>query len=114
MPMKHASFTTVTKPRLTEIELCAWIGQAAPGDVLEYHRGLFALDRTAFGKFKDTPARAALDLLASRAYALAEQGLAHLVQRRNGADDFSYVAIARPKPKRGPVALSALMLKEAA
>ena len=47
-------------PRLSEIELCAWIAQAEPGAVLEYHRGYLALDRTAFGRFADTPARAAL------------------------------------------------------
>ena len=46
--------------RLTEIELCAWIAQAEPGAVLEYHRGFLALDRTAFGRFAETPARAAL------------------------------------------------------
>jgi len=113
--MKHAPFAAIHPARpLSEIELCAWVAQAAPGEVLEYHRGLLAFDRTAFGKFKDTPARAALDQLASRAYALAEQGLIHLVQRRHGPDDFSYLAIARPKPKHGPVALSTLLFKEAA
>ena len=29
----------IQPPRLTEIELCAWIAQAEPGAVLEYHRG---------------------------------------------------------------------------
>ena len=50
----------IQPPRLSEIELCAWIAQAEPGAILEYHRGFLALDRTAFGRFADTPARAAL------------------------------------------------------
>jgi hypothetical protein len=86
-------------PRLTEIELCAWIAQAAPGAVLEYHRGYLALDRTAFGRLGDTPARRELALLGSRAHDLAERGLIHVVQHRHGPEDYSYFAVARPRRK---------------
>jgi hypothetical protein len=89
----------IQPPRLSEIELCAWIAQAEPGTVLEYHRGFLALDRTAFGRFADTPARAELALLGSRAHDLAERGLVHLVQLRRGPEDYSYLAIARPRRK---------------
>lgn len=41
-------FPAVRNP-LTEIDLCGWIGQAAPGDILEYHRGFLALDTMAQG-----------------------------------------------------------------
>ena len=34
---------------IKEIEFCGWIGQAAPGDVLQYHRGHLALDVTTQG-----------------------------------------------------------------
>ena len=84
-------------PRLIEIELCAWVAQAEPGAVLEYHRGFLALDRTAFGRLGDTPSRRALALLGSRAHDLAERGLVHLVQLRHGPEDYSYFAIARPR-----------------
>src|SRR3954466_11913095 len=77
----------------SEIELCAWIAQATPGAVLEYHRGFLALDRTTFGHFADTPARAALGLLGNRAHDLAERDLVHLVQHRYGVEDYSYFAI---------------------
>jgi hypothetical protein len=87
----------IQPPRLSEIELCAWIAQAEPGEVLEYYRGFLALDRTAFGRFGDTPARAALAQLGSRAHDLAERGLVHLVQLRHGTEDYSYFAIARPR-----------------
>ena len=62
-------------PRLSEIELCAWIAQAEPGAILEYHRGYLALDRTSFGRFADGPARASLSVLGARAHDLAERGL---------------------------------------
>jgi hypothetical protein len=89
----------VAAPRLSEIELCAWVAQAAPGAVLQYHRGYLALDRTGFGRFADSPERAALSLLGARAHDLAERGLVHLVQHRHGPEDYSYFAIARARGK---------------
>ena len=90
---------SVRVPRLTEIELCAWVAQAEPGAVLEYHRGYLALDRTAFGRLGDTPARGALGLLGNRAHDLAERGLVHLVQHRHGPEDYSYFAVARSRSR---------------
>jgi hypothetical protein len=89
----------IRPPRLTEIELCAWIAQAEPGALLEYHRGYLALDRTVFGHLADAPARAVLGMLGNRAHDLAERGLVHLVQLRHGTEDYSYFAIARPRRK---------------
>ena len=97
--MTKAPIIRIPRPRVSEIELCAWVAQAAPGAVLEYHRGYLALDRTAFGRLGDTPARGALGLLGSRAHDLAERGLVHLVQHRHGPEDYSYFAIARARGK---------------
>jgi hypothetical protein len=99
MPVAKPRRRRVKAPRLSEIELCAWLTQAEPGAVLEYHRGFLALDRTAFGRFAETPARAALSILGNRAHDLAERGLVHLVQHRHGIEDYSYFAIARPRRK---------------
>ena len=104
----------IQPPRLTEIELCAWIAQAEPGAVLEYHRGYLALDRTVFGHRADAPARAALGLLANRAHDLAERGLVHLVQLRHGVEDFSYLAIARPRRKGALPDFATLIITEEA
>ncbi|MGF1660565.1 MAG: hypothetical protein ACFCUS_14170 [Rubrimonas sp.] len=113
--MKHAAITTPNSGRpLTEIDLAAWIGQAAPGDILEYHRGFLALDTHSLGSLLDDRDRKELSRVASRAMWAAEQGLVHLVQRRNGDGDFSYLAVARPKPKRAAGTLSALILGDAA
>ena len=100
--------------QITEIELAAWIGQAAPGDILEYHRGFLVLDIMSRGSRLSPPDRAELCLVARRAWWASERGLVHLLQRRHGTDDYSYLAVARPKPMKALVSLSTLLLTEAA
>lgn len=100
--------------RLTEIDLCAWIAQADAGDVLEYHRGALALDRLRGMSKLPSADCDRVHALADCAFAAAEQKLVHLVQHRLGPDRFSYLAIARPKPRRADVALSELLLADAA
>jgi hypothetical protein len=108
------TITTIALPRggITEIEVCAWLGQAAPGDALEYHRGFLALDASPHGPGGHD--RRELRRVARRAFWAAETGLAHLVQRRHGTDDSSYLLIARPRPRTSPVSLSSLLLEEVA
>ena len=100
--------------RLTETAFCAWLGQAHPGDALVYHRGLLALDASPHGQTFQGQNRKELGRVARRACWAAEQGLVHLLQRRNGPDDFTYLAIARPRPKELPATLSSVLLKELA
>lgn len=91
--------TTRPKAPLTEIQFCAWVAQALPGDRLEYHRGFLVLDAfPGLSKLGDNE-RKELSLLGSRAFWTEAQGLVHLVQERLGPDLFSYLAIARPKPR---------------
>jgi len=106
-------FPAVRRP-LNEIDLCGWVGQAAPGDILEYHRGFLALDTMPQGTRLAERDRAELARVARRAWWAAECGLIHLVQRRHRTNDYSYLAIARPKPRRAAVPLSSLLLAEAA
>jgi len=82
--------TRVSGRPLTEIDFLGWLGQAMPGERLIYHRGQLALDRNV-----GSPDR--LSRLADRAHWAATQGFVHLVQRRNGIKDFSYLAIARER-----------------
>ncbi len=100
--------------RLTETDLCGWLGRAAPGEMLEYHRGFLALDSVA--QTHRLPERQRLDLIrvARRAIWAAEHGFAHPVQRRHGTDDYSYLLIARPRPKGPSASLSTLLGAEAA
>lgn len=99
---------------LNEVELCAWIGQASPGDVLEYHRGFLALDKAPFANRLTEAERADLILMSRRALWAAEEGLVHLVQQRLGPDHYRYLAIARPKTEATEQILSSLIDEEAA
>ena len=101
-----------TEP-MTDIAFAVWVGEAAPGDRLEYHRGFLCVDRKA-PLLPATERRRMADL-ADAAYAAFEAGLVHLVQQRIDAGHFAYVAIARPKPRNAPVPQSQpVITKEAA
>ena len=96
---------------ITEIDLCAWLSQAAPQDAFEYHRGFLVLDTDPRISHLAKSDRLELLQVASRARWAAEKQLVHLVQRRLGESLFSYLAIARPRPAMP--ALSSLLLAEA-
>ena len=97
---------------ITEIDLCAWLSQAAPGDALEYHRGFLVLDTDPRISGFANGQRLELIQLANRALWAAEKQLVHLVQRRLGESRFSYLAIARQRPETP--ALSSLLFAEIA
>jgi len=107
--MTTATITTIRpKAPLTEIQFCAWVAQALPGDRLEYHRGFLVIDSfPVLSKLGDNE-RHALTLLAKRAFWTERQGLVHLVQERLGPNLFSYLAIARPKPRGAANAVTQL------
>lgn len=99
---------------LTEASFCAWLGAAAPGDTIVYHRGALARDTCAQLHILATDERVRVARLAGRALRLAEAGFVHLVQRRCGVEDFEYLAIARPRPRRLDRSLMPLLLRNAA
>jgi len=103
-----------TPPAMDELLLSAWVAEAAPGDVIEYHRGFLGLDRTGHGRPMSMEDRAALSRMSNRAFDLAEQGLVHLIQRRLGPDAFSYLAVARPRRRNAPLSLASVLSAEAA
>jgi hypothetical protein len=107
--MTTATITTIRpKGPLTEIQFCAWVAQAMPGDRLEYHRGFLVLDTfDGLSKLGDNE-RNELRLLGTRAFWTEAQGLVHLVQERLGPDLFSYLAIARPKTRSSADAVTQL------
>jgi len=100
--------------RMSDIELCGWLSQAEPGETIEYHRGFLGIDRTPLGQPMSIENRGDLICIAERAMRLAEQGLVHLVQRRLGADTFSYLAVARSRPAGAALSFSTLFAEEAA
>ena len=112
--MTNLNAALTTTQRISEMNFCVWLGQADTGDVLAYHRGFLALDTSSCSLMRAETDRKELVRLARRAWWAAQRGLVHLVQRRNGPDDFTYLAIARPKPKQASVSFSSLLLDEAA
>jgi hypothetical protein len=113
-PVTRITTTSPTDPALDEATFCAWLGAAAPGDAITYHRGALARDTCPQLNLLPPDERVRVARLSSRALKLAEAGLLHLVQRRHGFEDFAYVAVARPKPRRNASAPHALPLKDAA
>jgi hypothetical protein len=111
MSMKHTTVTTTrSASRLSEMEFAGWVGAAAPGDRIEYHRGFLAVDLIVPISGQSRPELVALHKLGIRAYWAAEQRFVHLVQERVGPNHFAYIAIARPKPKRAEVSFTALLV----
>ncbi len=113
--MKHTPIPAIQPDNsVTEIEFCAWVARALPGERLEYHCGFLVLDTFPLFSCLDDKAREALRKLAGRVFWAAEQGFVHLVQERVGPDYFAYIAVACPKPKAARISLSQLLLEEEA
>lgn len=86
-------------PMLDEAALMAWLGAATSGDRIEYWRGFLAVDASATASKLEPDDRRQLGRVAARAFRLAQQGKAHLVQRRHGEADYSYLLVVRPRPR---------------
>jgi hypothetical protein len=80
-------------------EFRGWLARAASCSWFEYYRGMLIWDRSSASELTETDRRA-LARIANAVFQAAERGEVHLVQRRNGPFDFSYVAI-RAAPARG-------------
>ena len=107
--MLDTACTPALPNALSDIAFCAWIGQAAPGDRLEYHQGFLGIDITAGISTLPEQERCQLKALAKAAYRAFEAGFVDLVQVRHGPDHFAYVAVARTKPRNMPVPLDSLL-----
>lgn len=64
-----------------------WLYAVEPGTKLEYHRGFLAIDREKMTKDQHN--------LCVDAYIAAERGIVHIVQKRHGPLDYSYIAVRR-------------------
>ena len=66
---------------LTVGRFWSWLARSEPGAALEYHRGLLILDRSPASELGEDERRTVAKI-ADAALAAAEDGLVHLVQRR--------------------------------
>ena len=110
--MNEATVIAAQRPEIQEIDFLGWLGQAQPGDSLEYHRGFLALDTMREGSGLPEKERLELSRVARRAWWAFEQNLIHLAQRRWAKDDYSYLAIARPRTASTPLTIQQLMSEE--
>ena len=92
---------------LTVGRFWSWLARAEPGAVLEYHRGLLIFDRSPASELAEDERRV-VARLADAAFQAAEEGRVHLVQRRNGDFDFSYLAVKAAPARRTRAARSLL------
>lgn len=118
--MTAACFSLITPPPssvgrvlLDEARFCAWLAKAAPGTALVYYRGHLTYDRMPSAKTLPEPLRLQLSALARRVLQCGEDGLVHLVQRRHGENDFSYIAVVRPRRRRAAASLADLLAQAA-
>ena len=108
------SSVTISQPdAISEIKFCAWVAQAEPGELLEYHRGSLSLDRGYPEQKNKDPNQVQIDEMSARVFCLAERGFLHLLQKRIGDACFSYLAIVRPCPDGQSINFSTLMNEEA-
>ena len=77
-----------------------WLRAAHPGSRITLHRGLLCVDREQRPDAPDAHARAEIDRLATAAMRASGQGLVHLVQKRHGEGDYSYIAVRARKPAK--------------
>ena len=78
-----------------------WLRAAHPGSRITLHRGFLCVDRQQRPHAPHDPARDELNRLADRAMRASADGLVHLIQKRHGDADYSYIAIrARRTPPR--------------
>ena len=101
----------VTKP-LTEASLCTWLGAASAGDSITYHRGALARQVCPHLVCLPNAERVALQRLAARAWKLADMGLADIVQRRHGYEDYAYILVARRRPRQHEANILRLLMAE--
>jgi hypothetical protein len=114
-PRIEESTSSAVRPRLLtdEMTFCAWVSQAEPHDVFEYHRGFLILDCDPGKSSLPWEQRAELDRVARKARDASRQKLVCLVQRRWRDNEYSYLAVVR-QSSHAPASMAAILIDEAA
>lgn len=94
---------------ITGNSFCIWVGQALPGDQIQYHAGFLGIDTSPESSPLSETDRRRLAAVAAAARRAFESDLVHLFQKRLGHNRFAYIAVARQKPRANPVPLSSLL-----
>ena len=78
---------------VTSDDFCGWLAIATPGSASVYYRGHLGRDRSRSTTALSERDRQGLIALARQALLAAEAGRVHLLQRRHGDGDYSYIAV---------------------
>jgi hypothetical protein len=89
---KSATVSSPARLPLTLADLERFLSTAKAGDNIVYHRGYLAMDRGSGSRLGDD-AGEELDHIATALMVMAEAGRVHLVQRRHGPYDYTYLAV---------------------
>jgi hypothetical protein len=106
LPLQPMESVASDEAALSENGLCDRFADAKPDEAITYHIGMLARDRDRLTTALAPEQRDSLELVARRAWAMAEAALCHLVQRRLGTERFAYVLIVRPRHTGMSVACS--------
>jgi len=85
---------------VTPDDFCSWLAKAMPGDTIVYYRGHLGRDRCRSTTALSEHDRQALIALARQTLFAAEDDRVHLLQRRHGDGDYSYIAVKARAPGR--------------
>ncbi|MGE3718077.1 MAG: hypothetical protein AB7G07_06745 [Bauldia sp.] len=101
-PPSEIQVLTKPKPLLPNVAMDAkgflrWLSEATPGQSVVYFRGFLALDTASFSGRVTEEVRNQLVALASEVMAASNGRQVHLLQRRHGYGDYSYIAVARSR-----------------
>ena len=99
---------------ISQAAFTSWLLRAHSGERLLYWRGQLAIDASPLASQLDGDDRAELSSVSQLAWNMAQKGWVHLVQQRHGVNDFSYLAIARPRTLIQAGGQSAVPMKAAA
>lgn len=103
--MESGFMAAAAQPRPTKLlvddsSVRSWLEKAGSGDAIEYHRGLLVLDRLAGSRLSEGD-RTTLDRVAAFLLELALRGRGHVLQRRHGGGDYSYIFVKGPSVPGG-------------
>ena len=92
--------TATASLSVTPDDFCGWLAMAMPGDATVYYRGYLGRDRCRSPGRLPEPDRQRLIALARQALLAAEDGRVHLLQRRHGYGECSYIAVKARASRR--------------
>jgi hypothetical protein len=85
---------------ISEAKVGHWLKEAEPGQKLHYFQGFLASATDSVGQALPESERQVVACIANRLWRAAHRGLVHLVQRRQGPMNWTYIAIARSSSAR--------------